>query len=207
MKNNIYYKVQTFFWRKSIENKLMFLINNGDLNDAFQISTEIFADVNPLIAREKAFNYFQSIVDVMYEGINKNYISDFEARKDLQLFFNSGNDFELKKTGLTPIIISDDIYNGVFVYFVTKEPNAKIENKIQIHSINYLNENELLDEEIINSLKGLISEYKILKENNLICESNLIDFKEIGGEKTNILWTPFDWNLFVIKNNGSNLFR
>lgn len=204
---NIYYKVQTFFWRKSIENKLMFLINNGDLNDAFQISTETFTDVNPLIAREKAFNYFQSIVDVMYEGINKNYINDFEARKDLQIFFNSGNDFELKKTGLTPIILSDDIYNGVFVYIVTKEPNAKIENKIQIHSLNYVSDSNAFDEEILTSLNGLITEYEIYKKNNLQFNSSIIDFKEIGGEKLNILWTPFDWNMFIKQNKGHKLIN
>jgi len=143
----------------------------------------------------------------MYEGINKKYINDFEARKDLQVFFNSGNDFELNKNSITSINLSDDIFNGVFVYLVVKEPNRKIENIKKIHSLNYINESDLFDEEVLESLKGLMNESEIYKKSNLQCNSTIIDLKDIGGEKTNIMCTPFDWNLFLLKNKGCNLFH
>lgn len=50
---------------------------------------EIFKDENPIIARENAFNYFQSYIDVLLESLGKEYVNHFETEKDLKPFLSS----------------------------------------------------------------------------------------------------------------------
>ena len=50
---------------------------------------EEFRDVEPIIAREKAFSFYQNYIDVFLDSKEKNYISHEQAENDLQDFFNS----------------------------------------------------------------------------------------------------------------------
>jgi len=205
-KNEKYYTVETKFWRKRIGNKLDFLQSGGDICDAYQRSVKEFRNDSPIIAREQAFSHFQSIVEVLYEAINKPFVSDEQARLDLQEYLNSGNDFELfgNKTPEHRHKISDDVFNGICVFMIVEDLTIKKSKKIQIHSINYLEYLERPDEEIQNSLKGLIQEVEVYEQFDYPYAKyhELIALHPIGGKVESILKTPFNWKTYVKKYDG-----
>ncbi len=45
-----------------------------------------FKDENPIVAREKAFDYLQNYVDVLLQSLGTEYTSDKQARKELRAF-------------------------------------------------------------------------------------------------------------------------
>ena len=164
MKPQIYYAVETLFYRKRIGNKLDFLIKGGDLKDAFCTTKSEFRDISPISAREKAFSYYQSFVDTLYDGLGKVYASDHQARIDLQYYLNSGNDIELICCNPNKCFkVSDDILNGLNLYMVIDNRHKK-ECKTLIHRIGYLNYPENIDEEIQFTLQGLVKEYRLFEK-------------------------------------------
>lgn len=204
MVGKIYYVVETLFWRVQIGNKLDFILN-GDIKEAIQHSVEEFKDTSPIAARENAFNHFRSIVDVLYDGIGKNYTTENQARVDLQPYFNSGNSLELLSSiPNKKFQLSEDILNGIEVYVVTEEPldgNREQTHKHLIHSIGYADTSNSNNEDVISCLKGLITEYKFYEKyfyplNNYI-EYLVLD--NVGGGCDAILKTPFDWEAFFKK--------
>ncbi len=209
--NKIYYTVETKFWRKKIGNKLDFIQSGEDIHDAYQRSVKEFRNDSPIIAREQAFSHFQSIVEVLYEAMNKPFVSDEQARLDLQAFLNSGNDFELfgRKTQEHRHKISEDVFNGICVFMIVEDLTTNKSKKIQIHSINYLEYLERPDEEIQNSLKGLIQEVEIYEQFDFPYGNHqeLILFHPIGGKVEFILKTPFSWKSYVNKFDGMCLME
>ncbi len=208
-KPKIYYTVETKFWRKEIGNKLDFLQCGGDIKDAYQRSVKEFVNESPIIAREKAFRYFQSIVDVLYEAKGKEFVSDEQARIDLQAYLNSGNDFEL--FGDRPqdqrTKISDDVFNGIRVFANIQDAKSKKSIALQIHSINYVDYFERPDDEVIVSLKGLIEECKQYETHSYPYDKQLqfLSLHSIGGKVESILKTPFNWDFFTHKHTGKPL--
>lgn len=206
MNSKIYYTVETKFWRKNIGNKLEFIQNGGDIRDAYQRSVKEFRNDSPIIAREQAFSHFQSIVEVLYEAMNKPFVCDEQARLDLQEYLNSGNDFEMfgSKSLEYRSKISDDVFNGIRVFMVVEDLNTDELKKIQIHSINYLEYLERPDEEIQNSIKGLIQEVEIYEQFDFPYGNHqeLIILHSIGGKVESILKTYFNWKSYVKKYDG-----
>jgi hypothetical protein len=62
--------------------------SKGTTENPIEIYEE-FREVEPIIAREKAFSYYQNYIDVFLDSKEKKYISHEQAEKDLQDFFNS----------------------------------------------------------------------------------------------------------------------
>jgi hypothetical protein len=188
---------------------LNFIQNGGDIHDAYQRTVKEFRNESPIIAREQAFSHFQSIVDVLYEAMGKSFVSDEEARLDLQEYLNSGNDFEMfkNKSPEHRHKISDDVFNGICVFMIIEDLTTKKSKKIQIHSINYLEYLERPDEEIQNSLKGLIQEVQVYDQFDYPYAKyhELIALHPIGGKVESIFKTPFNWNSFVKKHDGIDL--
>lgn len=212
MTSEIYYTVETLFWRKSIGNKLEFLQNEGDLKDAIHHAKKEFKAESPIIARENAFSHFQSIVDVLYEGMEMEYTTDEKARIDLQKYLDSGNAVELlgnnpsKKNKIT-----DDILNGIEIYMVieTAIDNSKEKQieKVLIHGIRYIDYPERLDEGIIESLEGLIKEFHFYDDNSCSTKDYMkfLILFQIGGTVEPILKTPYDWDSFMKTHEGKVL--
>ena len=210
MKPKIYYTVESLFYRKDIGNKLDFLLNNGDLKDAIHHLKREFKDESPIIARENAFNYFQSMVDVLYDGLGKKYTTDEQARIDLQKYFNSGNDFELMGDSPNKFKISDDLFNGLNIYMIVDDPitdKKKKNNKVLIHGINYIDYPGRVDEEIVDSIKGLIKECVYYEQNSYSFKDyfSFIVLDKIGGRVESILKTPLDLDSFITKHEGKDL--
>jgi len=214
MKPSIYYIVESLFWRKKIGNKLDFLLNGGDLKDAIIHSQKEFIEDSPIIAREKAFSHFSSIVDVLYEGLEKKQTTDEQARIDLQEYLDSNNAVELQRSdSVKKFKVSDDIFNGIEVYMVVDTPliNSKDKQgqKVLIHGIRYIDYPERLDDDLIATLDGLIKEYKYYEQNNYFFQKHLslIHFEQIGGGAEFILNTPFNWERLMDNWTGRKLIK
>ena len=90
----LYYTVESRFWRRKIGNKLDNLVNGIDFSDAFVNTSKEFHDSSPIKARKAAFNHYQSIIEVLYEGLSKKYTNDSQARIDLQCYLNFYSSFQ-----------------------------------------------------------------------------------------------------------------
>lgn len=138
--------------------------------------------------------------------MNITFVSDEQARLDLQEYLNSGNDFEMfsSKSLESRHKISDDVFNGIRVFMVVEDLNIDEVKKIQIHSINYFDYPERPDGEVLDSLKGLIAEVEYYEQFDCHYGNHheLISFHPIGGKVESILKTPFNWNSYVNKYDG-----
>jgi hypothetical protein len=208
----INYSVESLFWRREIGNILENIVNRIKFSDALASTYRDFSDEKPINARKAAFSHFSSIVDVLYEGLGKKYSSDFQARVDLQKYFDSNNAVEL--FGNNPEIrqkLTDDIYNGIQIYMVIDKPlpksKDKIGQKVPVYGFRYIDYPERLDDYIIVELEGLFKEYKYYEKNNY-STSDLFEFRDfsrIGGTAEFLLKTPFDWQKLMDDFDGQKL--
>jgi len=210
MKSTFHYRLEALFYRKEIGNKLDFIIKGGDLKDSITHYYKEFQNPIPIIAREDTFNHFQSFIDVFYDGINKTYTSDEQARIDLQKYFNSGNDIEMIGHSLNKFKVSDDVLFGINIYMIIDVPlfpGDKKGDKILIYGLNYIDYPDKVDEEIPKSIKGLIKECEYFEQSSYSFKDYMlfVDFHRICGKIESILKTPFNFNAFIEKYDGYNL--
>jgi hypothetical protein len=65
------YTVESRFWRREIGYKLVNLITGVDFADAYVNTRQEFYYPSSIEAREKVFSYYQSPIDVLYNGMKK----------------------------------------------------------------------------------------------------------------------------------------
>lgn len=213
MKPHVYYTVEALFWRRKIGDKLDNWINGIDYSDALVNIKQEFRHSSPIEARKEAFSHYQSLIDVLYDGLGKEYIDDYQARVDIQYYLDSENDIELGNT--TRFKITDDMINGIEVYMVVDNSledrivRAKTKNKYCIHGIRYINYLDRLDKDLLESLKSLFLEHKYYEEYDLFLGNELVikHFNKIGGGAEFFLETPFDWDRFMEAFDGHDLLK
>jgi len=208
---NVFYRVESQFWRRKIGNKLDNWINGIDISDAFVNTNQEFRHSSPIEARKAAFNHYQSIVEVLYEGLSKKYTNDYQARIDLQYYLNSDNDIELGNK--TKFKITDDFLNGIGVYMILEKPlkgkKNKVNGKYCIHGIRYVDYIDRLDNDLIENLENLFLESQYYEEYNYPTgkEQVLKHFDPIGGNAEFYLQTPFDWDNLMKEFEGQELMK
>lgn len=209
MDAKIHYIVESTFWKRKVGNRLDNFLNGEDLISAFVNTSKEFCNSSPIVARKAAFNHYQSIVEVLYEGLNKEYTNDYQARIDLQYYLNSENEIELGNE--TKFKISDDFINGIEVSMVVEKPlnrkEIKANGKYCIHGIRYVDYIDRLDNDLIENLENLFVENQYYEEYNYPTEKEQVlkYFDPIGGNAEFYLQTPFDWDNFIKNFEGQEL--
>ncbi len=181
------------------------LIRQTENNElGFEEINKTFENENPIIAREQAFNYYQSWIDILLQHKGKEYVSDREARKDLITFIEPGSTTKLQAGG-KEIEFSDDSFgNGIGVYIVNDHPEnsfsfLNVGDEGLIHGIGNLSDQFMIDMMIILLIEEA-ENYKNLNfetnnkeiEVTFCAQSPWIDGNAaIGTHK--ILRTPFNW--------------
>lgn len=207
----VYYIVELRFWRRKIGNKLDNWINKIDYSDALVSSKKEFHHSSPIEARKQAFCHYQSMIEVLYNGLNKEFKDDCQARIDLQYYLDSENDVELGST--SKFKITDDFLNGIEIYMVADKPltgmQAKKSNKYCIHGVRYIDYPEKLDEDLIDTLKNLFIEHQYYEEYDYPTANEMVlkHFDAIGGDAEFYLQTPFDWDKLMKEFEGQNLLK
>lgn len=207
----MYYLVEANFWRRKIGDKLDNLINGIDISDAYVNTRQEFRNPSPIEARIAAFNHYQSMIEVLYNGLDKEFKDDCQARIDLQYYLDSNNDVELGNT--SKFKITDDFLNGIEVYMIVDKPligmQAKTNNKYCIHGVRYIDYPEKLDEDLIDTLKNLFIEHQYYEEYDYPTANEMVlkRFDAIGGDAEFYLQTPFDWDKLMKEFEGQNLLK
>jgi hypothetical protein len=208
---DIYYRVESRFWRRKIGNNLDNWISGIDNSDAYVDTHKEFRHASPIEARKAAFDHYQSIIDVLYEGLNKKYTNDYQARIDLQYFLDSENSVELGNE--TKFKISDDFLNAIEVYMIVEKPFEDKKSKANgthcIHGIRYVDYSDRLDSDLIENLRNLILERQYYEEYNYPTgkEKVLKQFDPIGGHAEIYLQTPFDWDNLMTEFEEQELMK
>lgn len=156
MDNEIHYKIEGTLYR-----------TKGKETNLIKVD-EIFEDTNPIIAREKAFSYYQSCIDVLLQGKGKEYLSHKKIIAELTDFFTSG-----RKHKFLPDLVDMDA-TSLSIYMVKKTPEifqnvlgeTDHQNKWRIHYI----DNQYEDWSAY-VLKSLIYEYSTYIKNGYDCKN------------------------------------
>lgn len=166
-----------------------------------------FEHENPNIARENAFKHYQNYIDVLLEGKNKSYISDKQARKELNSFIDIGTQTKIK-IGENEVEFNDSFGNGIGVFMVIDKPKPdvvyddKSGDEIFIHgigNISYLGEDP---DRIIFELQREFDYYKHYNYDTKDKETQVVycsrdeweeGYRENEPATYSILKTPFEW--------------
>jgi len=197
MKDNTHYIVETKFWRRDVpyihdENH-----NRIPLQADLVENTKKFEHKNVLEARIQAFTHYESILEVLYQGLGKTQTTDEQARIDMQHYLDSGNGILLGNKGSEFKMNSMDVHNRIQIYWVYNGV------KFLIHGIHYLNDFELnknpYDDELFETLDNLTIEYNYYKKNGR--GHNYIDgITTFDGKIQTFLLTPVDWEKAINTN-------
>ena len=194
MKSKILYQLKgTMFRSKKNETNLI------EIN-------ELFEDENPIVAREKVFNAYQSYIDVFLQGKDKEYISYEQTVIELQDFTSSYKREFLKIGNEIIDEIDVDFDKGLSIYmvyensptFVTLEGEKIYENKLLIHFI----ESKLTDL-VWNALDNLFKEFEVYKQNKYAFKNykTEIETADPFSDESNVkeyLKTPIDFYRILI---------
>lgn len=176
-----------------------------------------FENANPIAARNAAFKHYQNYLDVLLEAKGKKYVSDKQAREDV--------DSLIKKNGTTKITIGgkeldlkDSFDNGIGIFLVIDQLNPKakdsydrVGDEIFIHGIGEISYHNNDPDFQMSSLQhefDLYRSYNYDTDNQeqlvLFCDSNEWSEGYQGEGKwldsyhepdiREILKTPFDWS-------------
>jgi len=161
----------------------------------FQNIEHQFSNENPILAREAAFDYYDSYIHGLLLGIGLTddeviNITDRDVRTLLNPYIDPKTSTEVELLG-EKFIIPDYIGNGIWVEMVI---DAEVENKLVIHSITY----DSSDIPMPPSKIDLESEYEFYITNNYDTKDYkrtiiYIPDEEYEEDDQTFLETPFDW--------------
>ena len=186
-KKKSHYLVHGLFWKEPLCNANYL----DDRKDKLCHIAKTFAHSDLFTARNEAFAYYQSLVDVLYEALGDCYSTDHQARIDLQTFLNAGCSNAVTRIG--KMTLDDNLFNEIAVYWVSG-PKKRL-----IHGIWYRPKEKLHqpDEQLATMGSNLIKEHAFYERNNLpIKLDTLCDMTDLNLGFQFVLPTPFDWDGF-----------
>jgi len=183
MTKAFYYKVYVRLIRKVSEGQIDFIRETKD-----------FINDNPIIAREQAFNFYNSYIDVLLQSVRKVDTSDMEARSNLQPFYKK--DEHVGYIGIAMVLDKDTDFE-----YLPKSRGPE-PDEFEIHCIPS-NDVGSLDEIVYN----LTCEYEYYEYFQYDTKSYKTEIQFFGVldqhydlnptlESYIILKTPFDWTRY-----------
>lgn len=174
----------------------------------FEEICKSFENENPIIARQEAFRFYQSWIDILLQSKQKEYISDIEARKELISFIDPTISTKLYSGDTEIEFNKKSLGYGIGVFFVPDieigvSYSGRIETgaELLIHGIGNFGRKYMLDD-IVCILSSEVEYYEHFnydtnnkKVNIAYCFRCIYD--DDGDDSTihthKILQTPFDW--------------
>ena len=190
-KKKSHYLVHGLFWKEQMLNADYLEARKDNLCSI----NKTFEDADLSKARQAAFAYYQSLIDVLYDALGGCYTTDQQARIDLQTYFHAGCSKSKKHIG--KMTFDDNLFNEIAVYWVNGT------EKRLIHGIWYRAKDEQLqlDERLATMGSNLIKEHAYYERHALpIEEETLCDMTDLNLGFQFVLPTPFDWDGFVEDN-------
>ena len=186
-KKKSHYLVHGLFWKKQMRNANYLEAKKDNLCSI----NKTFEDDDLSKARKDAFAYYQSLIDVLYETLGESYMTDFQARIDLQTFLHAGCSKSTARIG--KMAFDDNLFNEIAVYWVNGT------EKRLIHGIWYRpkEKQHQLDEQLALMGSNLIKEHAYYERHHLpIEDETLCDMTDLNLGFQFVMPTPFDWDGF-----------
>ncbi len=144
-KPEIFYKLDGFLYRNSDFNEDDLIIINEEFRES---------DINK--SREKTFQFYYSLLDVLLQGIGLKFINEKQAEKDLSSFYKSGVVEQHSK--LSYVMLNNDIDKIITISFcsiktipyVTKTGLKIYDDEKIIHAFGY--QSKLLESNVKQNL-------------------------------------------------------
>lgn len=190
-KKKSHYLVHGLFWKKQMHNSNYLETRKDKLCSI----DKTFENTNLSKARQEAFAYYQSLIDVLYDVLGDNYTTDQQARIDLQTFLHAGCSTAVTHIG--KMTFDDNLFNEIAVYWVNDT------KKRLIHGIWYRPKEKLHqpDELLATMGNNLIKEHAYYEHHNLpIEDETLCDMTDLNLGFQFVLPTPFNWDGFADEN-------
>ena len=185
-KKKSHYLVHGLFWKERMHNSNYLEARKSNLCSI----NKVFANDDLYKARQEAFAYYQSLIDVLYEALGDSYTTQ-QARIDLQTFLHAGCSNAVTRIG--KMTFDDNLFNEIAVYWVNDT------KKRLIHGIWYRPKEKLHqpDELLATMGNNLIKEHEYYEHYNLPFEDDtLCDMTDLNLGFQFVLPTPFDWDGF-----------
>src|SRR5574343_86298 len=121
-----------------VKAKLIRFIEGNEID--FLEFEDKFENEIPILARENAFKHYQNYIDVLLQGKGKTYISDRQAREELNSFIDPGTTTKIT-IGESEVDFNDSFGNGIGVFMIIDNPKEdvvyddKVGEEIFIHGI------------------------------------------------------------------------
>jgi len=186
-KKKSHYLVQGLFWKERMHNANYLKARKSNLCSI----NKVFANDDLYKARQEAFAYYQSLIDVLYDALGNSYTTDQQARIDLQAFLHAGCSTAITHIG--KMTFDDNLFNEIAVYWVNST------KKKLIHGIWYRPKEKQHQPDELLALMGsnLIKEHAYYEHYNLPFEDEtLCDMTDLNLGFQFVLPTPFDWDGF-----------
>ena len=190
-KKKSHYLVHGLFWKEQMHKSNYHEIKKNKLCSI----NKVFADADLSKARQEAFAYYQSLIDVLYDALGDSYTTDQQARIDLQAFLHAGCSTAVTHIG--KMTFDDNLFNEIAVYWVNGD------KKRLIHGIWYRPKEKLHqpDELLATMGNNLIKEHAYYEHHNLpIEDETLCDMTDLNLGFQFVLPTPFNWDGFADEN-------
>jgi len=185
-------------------------ITDGSEPDFPEIN-KTFENENPIIARDEAFRFYQSWIDILLQSKNKQYVSDRQARKDLISFIDPGKTTKLKVDEKEIEFNNDSFGNGIGVYFVADQTVGdsvfnfglvESGDEVLIHGIGNLDMKKYMIDHFICFLQSELDYYKYFNYETNNKEIDVVycmkmawldGCEDIATNTYKILATTFEW--------------
>ena len=186
-KKRSHYLVHGLFWKEQMHNTSYLEAKKDKLCSI----DKTFENADLSKARQEAFAYYQSLIDVLYDALGDSYTTDHQARIDLQTFLHAGCSTAITHIG--KMTFDDNLFNEIAVYWVNST------KKKLIHGIWYRPKEKQHQPDELLALMGsnLIKEHAYYEHYNLPFEDEtLCDMTDLNLGFQFVLPTPFDWDGF-----------
>lgn len=192
MKATVHYIVKT---------RLIRSINDGEID--FIQSIKKFEDPNPIVAREKAFTWYQNYIDVLLQGKGVIYSNDRRAREKMLSYIQPGDD-DAYGRGIGVYLVLDIPIEEDFLKLpdeLSESLRDKPGEELLIHGIGQFVSNS--PQTFMDNLNTEMSYYKASEYETRSYE-RMVNFYEYDiqmAEMNEILATPFNWSGYDVSCN------
>ena len=183
---SFHYEVETILWKnpfdKSVTDEVEYIKER--CRNAYH-DLKKFSHENPLVARGQAFNYLQSMLEVLCESIGKPYSNYWQAVRDLQPLFRANHPLAHQRVGIFQF--DDDLLCGVSLTLVVEK--GKKHDRVAIFNLGVYDDAHKEDilSDVVYSIVELVRERRYYQLAKVPIETEKVDLSGVGFDKIEII--------------------
>ena len=201
-----HYEVETTLWKnpfnKAITDEAEYIKERcrNTYHDLKQFTNE-----DPMAAREQAFNYLRSMLDVLCESIGKPYSNYWQAVRDLQPLLRADHPLAHQRVGI--IQFDDDLLCGVSLSLMVE--NGKKHDRVTIFNLGVYDDGhkEEILSDMVYSIVELERERRYYQLAIVLIETEKVDLSDVGMDKIEVIPGIMDLKDFLDAFSGTDVYE